>query len=490
VQPNPDQRRRRPLQAWTCGGERATKTDRAVLGMGAMTAAGVVWARNHVRAIALALAVAVAAPAFAAESPPNPDTPPVAVAARIEQSDGAARLTFDLSRFVEAHAFQLADPDRIIIDVPEVNFQIDPAVGRAAADTRAGSLIKSFRFGLLAPGKSRIVIDLASPARIDRVSTKAIAAGADPARLQIELSRCNPAEFREAARQAGQGSAAAETAETPVRQASRPVIVLDPGHGGVDGGALGPQGAVEKTIVFDFAQELARQLRATDRYDVVMTRDGDTFVSLDDRVRIARRAGAALLISIHADTLTEAAGVSGATVYTVADRASDAEAARVAEHENSADKAAGVEASPDKAGVADILFDLRRRETRAYAHLFSRGLVDQWRTAGTLNHRPERSARFVVLKAPDFPSVLLELGYLSSSQDVKALTSPEWRTKASAAIETAVDRFFSPESASAAVSPTQAVAPASFMPDAPQGPQVSQSRDASRTQQGGDDDRR
>jgi hypothetical protein len=155
VQPNPDQRRRRPLQAWTCGGERATKTDRAVLGMGAMTAAGVVWARNHVRAIALALAVAVAAPAFAAESPPNPDTPPVAVAARIEQSDGAARLTFDLSRFVEAHAFQLADPDRIIIDVPEVNFQIDPAVGRAAADTRAGSLIKSFRFGLLAPGKSR-----------------------------------------------------------------------------------------------------------------------------------------------------------------------------------------------------------------------------------------------------------------------------------------------------------------------------------------------
>jgi N-acetylmuramoyl-L-alanine amidase len=453
----------------------------------AVTGASVVWSRRRLCAIVLALAAVIGAPALAAETSAAPNAPPVAVAARIEQSEGAARLTFDLSRLVDARAFQLAGPDRIIIDLPEVNFQIDPAVGRSAADPRAGALIKSFRFGLLAPGKSRIVIDLAEPARIDRISTKPIAAGADPARLQIELSRCNPAEFREAARQAGQGSAATEAAEAPVRQASRPVIVLDPGHGGVDGGALGPQGAVEKTIVFDFAQELARQLRASGRYDVVMTRDGDAFVSLDDRVRIARRAGAALLISIHADTLTEAAGVSGATVYTVADRASDAEAARVAEDENAADKAAGVEASPDKAGVADILFDLKRRETRAYAHLFSRGLVDQWRSAGTLNHRPERSARFVVLKAPDFPSVLLELGYLSSAQDVKALTSPEWRTKASAAIETAVDRFFSPESASAAVSPTQTVVgPASFTPDGPPAPQLSQSR----TQQGAEDDRR
>ena len=147
-------------------------------------------------------------------------------------------------------------------------------------------------------------------------------------------------------------------------------------------------------------------------------------------------------ISIHADTLQAAADVSGATVYTVADRASDAEAARIAERENAADKAAGVEQKQEAEGVADILFDLKRRETRAYAHIFSRGVVEEWRGAGRLNRNPERSAGFVVLKAPDFPSVLLELGYLSSPQDVKALASPEWRARAEASLVSAIDRFF------------------------------------------------
>jgi N-acetylmuramoyl-L-alanine amidase len=220
--------------------------------------------------------------------------------------------------------------------------------------------------------------------------------------------------------------------------------VLDPGHGGVDSGAIGPGGAVEKTIVFDFTRELAQKLAAGGRYRVVMTRNGDEFVSLADRVKIARDANAALLISIHADTLQAAADVSGATVYTVADRASDAEAARIAERENAADRAAGIEEKQEAVGVADILFDLKRRETRAYAHLFSRGVVDQWRGVARLNHNPERSAGFMVLKAPDFPSVLIELGYLSSRQDVKSLTSEEWRAKATSALVGAVDRFFVP----------------------------------------------
>ena len=142
--------------------------------------------------------------------------------------------------------------------------------------------------------------------------------------------------------------------------------------------------------------------------------------------------------------MQSAAEVSGATVYTVADRASDAEAARIAEHENAADKSAGVEQKEDAAGVADILFDLKRRETRAYAHIFSRDIVEEWRAAGRLNRNPERSAGFVVLKAPDFPSVLVELGYLSSPADVKSLGSPDWRGKATSALAGAVDRFFRP----------------------------------------------
>jgi N-acetylmuramoyl-L-alanine amidase len=151
--------------------------------------------------------------------------------------------------------------------------------------------------------------------------------------------------------------------------------------------------------------------------------------------------------------LQAAADVSGATVYTVADRASDAEAARIAERENAADRAAGVEQKQEAVGVADILFDLKRRETRAYAHLFSRGVVEEWRGVARLNRNPERSAGFMVLKAPDFPSVLLELGYLSSRQDVKSLTSAEWRAKATSALASAVDGFFTPRADGARAAP-------------------------------------
>ena len=218
--------------------------------------------------------------------------------------------------------------------------------------------------------------------------------------------------------------------------------MLDPGHGGVDGGADGLDGAVEKNLVYAFAEDLRAKLEATGRYRIVMTRDGDQYVSLEDRVAKARAVNAALFVSIHADTLREAAGVSGTTVYTCSDRASDAEAQRIAERENNADSAAGDEPKAADPGVADILFDLKRRETRGYAHLFSHGLVARLKAAGSLNHNPERSAGFVVLKAPDFPSVLVELGYLSNARDVANLKSQEWRDKTADAMRTAIDAFF------------------------------------------------
>ena len=174
-----------------------------------------------------------------------------------------------------------------------------------------------------------------------------------------------------------------------------------------------------------------------------MTRDRDEYVGLDDRVNIARQANASLFVSVHADTLSDASDVRGTTVYTVADRASDAEAARIAARENGADRGAGKQSrARQDPGVADILFDLKRRETRLYAHMFSRGLVDSLGAATRLNHNPERSAGFVVLKAPEFPSVLVELGYLSNTQDVQALNSPEWRAKTASAIVRAIDAFF------------------------------------------------
>ena len=242
-----------------------------------------------------------------------------------------------------------------------------------------------------------------------------------------------------------------------------PVVVIDPGHGGIDPGASGPSGVVEKDVVLGFATLLADKLQATGRYTVVMTRRDDTFVSLGDRVRAARDRGAALFVSVHADTLSANAGVTGATVYTASDRASDAEAARVAETENRADAAAGLEAAPETPGVNDILFDLTRRETRTYAHVFQRTLTGYWRKIAQLNKNPERSAGFVVLKAPDVPSVLLELGYLSSDKDVQNLTSAAWRDTATGSVVKAVDAFFAPRQPAGPV-PAAAVQAASRGP--------------------------
>ncbi|HME85087.1 MAG TPA: N-acetylmuramoyl-L-alanine amidase, partial [Roseiarcus sp.] len=296
--------------------------------------------------------------------------PPVAVGVRVSQDSGAAKLVFDLSRPVDASAFALTSPDRIVVDLPEVNFQLDPSVGRVGA-LGAASVVKSFRFGLLAAGKSRIVIDLAREACPTEVSTKPIVEGAPAARLTIELKTCDPSAFAALVR-----SAAVSAPSVGAAPAVAPrVIVLDPGHGGADSGARGPGGVQEKTLVYEFCTELKRQLDATRRYSVVMTRDGDQYVDLDDRVEIARAANASLFVSVHADILSEAADVGGSTVYTAADRASDAEAARIAARENGAGGGPLGGKRLDDPDVTDILFDLKRRETRAYAHIFSRGLV-------------------------------------------------------------------------------------------------------------------
>jgi N-acetylmuramoyl-L-alanine amidase len=386
------------------------------------------------------------------------DGAPVAVGVRLSQDDSAARLVFDLSRSVDASASALASPDRIVVDMPEVNFQLDPSAGRVGASPN-GSLVKGFRFGLLAPGKSRIVIDLARTACPSEVVARPIVEGEPAARLTIELKPCDSPAFAALVRAPAVSTAAAPATATP----PRPVIVLDPGHGGADSGARGLHGVQEKSLVFDFCAELKRQLDVTKRYTVVMTRDGDQYVGLDDRVDIARTANASLFISVHADTLSEDESVSGSTVYTVADRASDAEAARIAAREN----AAGGGSRQENPDVADILFDLKRRETRTYAHIFSRGLVDTLRGTAKLNHNPERSASFVVLKAPGFPSVLVELGYLSNPQDVQSLLSPEWRAKAAAAMVKAIDAFFgSPDGVPSAESGVASTAAPAAAPSA------------------------
>jgi len=377
-----------------------------------------------------------------------------AIAARIDRHGATTRLIFELTGPTTASAFAATGP-RIVVDLPEVAFLIDPAVGvaapaparrwrRATAEADA-SLIRSFRFGRFAPGRSRIVIDLARPAKAARVESVLRPEGA---RLEIDLVAESPAAFAAVvAQRLKLLSASTEASASPSRSPSGgepgalPLVVIDPGHGGVDIGASSRRGQMEKTIVFDFARALKAKIEARGKQRVVLTREEDVFVPLNDRVRFARERGASLFLSIHADTLGEAS-VRGATVYTIAARASDAESARIAEKENLADQAAGVEDNAKTEEVGDILFDLARRETRALGREFARTLLAKWREAGSLNKNPSRSASFVVLKAHDVPSALLELGYLSSEEDLANLTSPAWRDRAAEGVAEAIETYF------------------------------------------------
>ena len=404
---------------------------------------------------------------------------PVVTGARIVRNDELTRFVLDVSSPVTPRAFVMVNPNRVIIDMPETIFRLDPAIGqprtparpaggRAASSARkpAGAVvpegaIASFRFGRLAAGKSRIVIDLGEPALIVRTASESDEAGG--ARLILELARSEATAFAAAAKESiaslpVQKPARVEVvdpANSPIETGGQPVVVIDPGHGGIDTGAQRSNGvAVEKDLVLEFSRTLAQRLRRTARYKVVMTRDEDIFVPLGERVQIAQTAQAQLLVSIHADTL-RSAGVSGATVYTVSEKASDRDAARLAEQENLADKVAGLDSGEETGDVSDILFDLTRRETRAYSHLFARTLVSIWKDAGNLNKNPMRSAGFRVLKAPDVPSVLLELGYLSSEKDAAQMLTPEWREKTAEAVTRSIDSFFAPRIKARSAAETQ-----------------------------------
>lgn len=374
--------------------------------------------------------------------------PPVAMDVQVSGDASATTLTFTLSAEVTPALTVLEKPDRIVADLPEVNFQIPPD-----AFKRVKGLVKSVRYGLIGPGRSRIVVELAQQALPVRTGTRSILNGAATA-LDLEFHKTDRETFAEAAqadRRDSLGdvvSAVKPSLSAPTDK--RPVVVLDPGHGGIDVGALGLNDTIEKDVVLAFAQTLKDKLEAQGQVRVVMTRTDDTFVSLGDRVKIAQAEQASLFISIHADTVRASPEVRGLTVYTNSERASDAEAARLAESENRSDQLAGLDADSDGEEINGILGDLMRRETRTYSHLFARTLVGQITAASRLNKNPQRSARFMVLRAPDVPSVLIELGYLSSKSDVELLNAQAWRDKAAESVATAVAGFMAPRLAQGA----------------------------------------
>lgn len=373
---------------------------------------------------------------------------PVATDVRVGGDDRQTRFVIDLTQKIDLAAFTLADPYRVVVDLPQVTFKLP-----AKAGEQGRGLVKAFRYGLIMQGGSRIVLDVKSPVRVDKAFTLDATDG-QPARLVLDLVATDRDSFlrnialnnRPAPRPSIRGDAPAKDASD-----ARPLIVLDPGHGGIDTGTKGLNGENEKDVVLAFAQILRDKLQTSGKYRVALTRNDDTFIPLNERVRFARQHGAALFISLHADSLPKREGqAEGATVYTLSEHASDAEAARLAEAENRADVIAGVDLTAEPNDVANILVDLAQRETKTFSLQFARSAVTELKSAARLHKHPMKSAGFVVLRAPDVPSVLVELGYMSTKDDLKQLTSPTWRAKTAEALVQAVDAFFGPRLAGAA----------------------------------------
>jgi N-acetylmuramoyl-L-alanine amidase len=386
---------------------------------------------------------------------------PIASDARLAGDAKQTRFVLDLDKTIKFRAFALADPYRVVVDIPQVSFQLAAGTGTAGR-----GLIKAFRYGLVMPGGSRIVFDLTGPARIAN-SYVLEAANGQPPRLVLELEQVDRTTFvqslaaggrpelRPAIADAKDTAAAAEAAAapkpaTPAPADLRPVVVIDPGHGGIDNGTQS-SGESEKNLVLGFALALRDRIEKKGKYRVAMTRTDDTFIPLADRVRIARNQSAALFVSIHADALPRNEGdAQGATIYTLSDRASDTEAERLAEAENKADAIGGVNLTEEPTEVADILIDLAQRETRTFSNRFARLLMGEMKKSTVRMYKhPLKSAGFKVLKAPDVPSVLIELGYVSNKGDLEHLVSENWRSRTVGSMAQAIDAFFAKRLATA-----------------------------------------
>ena len=442
------------------------------------------------------------------------------------------RFVLSLDRPVDFTVFPLADPYRVVLDLPEVGWQLPPQPLPAGI-----GLMERLRYGLFQPGTTRVVLDMKGPVALNgafwldsdergrhrlvvdigKTTRDAMIAGLRESTLVVRAApasppspfaagKTDPGAAKSAPRLAAltppppparpdrgalidtrgdsparpalaafakpetrdtgeEGSAekpaSGETAAIPApppepeaapfgapprpparaRLRGKRVIVIDPGHGGPDPGTIGVNGTYEKHITLAMAKEIKNQLEQTGRYKVVLTRDRDIFLRLRDRVAQAREAEADLFLSIHADSIADGSA-RGPSVYTLSEKASDREAAELAEKENKADVIAGLDLSHETPEVGSILIDLAQRETMNRSAHFAAGLVGEIRKEASVLRNTHRFAGFAVLKAPDVPSVLVELGFLSNPAEEKALASRAYRVKLAQAVARATDRFF------------------------------------------------
>jgi len=358
---------------------------------------------------------------------------------RFGQNGNVTRFVLDVSEKADPSIFLLADPYRVVIDLPEADWRASDKVSSTGA-------IDGFRHGLFAPGIYRIVLDLKGPAVV-KDSFHLAPKGGYGHRLVIDLETATRTQFLAAVKDSKQSrpvmvSKATPDVVSPRRTVTgKRIIVVDAGHGGPDPGNLGVIGVHEKVIVLAIARAVRDELVSTGRYDVRMTRDRDIFWPVRERFRIARRHGADLFISIHADSISKP-NVSGASVYNLSETASDKEAARLAARENKSDVIAGVNLDQADDEVSSILIDLAQRETMNFSAQFAAILVSELERDVPMLKRGHRFANLGVLKAPDVPSVLLEAGYLTNKQNARFLNSRDGQRRIAKAVRRAIDRYF------------------------------------------------
>ena len=351
------------------------------------------------------------------------------------------RLVLDMTEGVEFQVFVLDKPYRVVIDLPEVAWQTRPD-----AQYHKG-LIKGMRFGLFEAGTSRIVIDVSGPVKVHRAFVLP-PKGSSKYRFVVDLVAVQSNEFRrliatprsKPVKKVVPSATPAQTNGSRKANA-KPVIVIDAGHGGVDPGTIGVSGSHEKEVTLAVALELRKKLQRSGKYKVVMTRDRDVFVRLRRRVARGRAAKGDLFVSLHADSIRKRS-VRGASVYTLSEKSSDKEAAALAAKENKADIIAGMDFGDQSKDVANILIDLAQRETMNLSATFASLVIDELANSVRVLRRSHRFAGFAVLKAPDVPSVLIEMGYLSNREDERILRSPKRRAALVSALARSIDTYF------------------------------------------------
>jgi N-acetylmuramoyl-L-alanine amidase len=388
------------------------------------------------RLVVLLVCLVAAAPASLAK--------PSVTAARVGPHPDMTRFVLELSEAPAYEIFTLPDPFRVVMDLPELDWRLP-----ADQVPRGMGVIEDLRFGLFQPGRSRVVLDVKTPVRIKNVHILPPGGKYTTHRLVIDLQTVTRRAFLTLDRRKVVSRArlpAVQPAGLPRLPAkpstdTRPTVVIDAGHGGVDPGATGVSGAREKDIVLAYARELKRQLLATGRYRVAMTRDSDVTLPLRTRVELGEQAEGDLFVSLHAN-IFKSRRVRGASVYTLSEKASDAEAEALAAKENRADVLSGVNLDGQSEDVSKILIDLAQRETMNLSKNFANVLVTEIGKSARLLPKPHRSAGFAVLKSPTVPSVLVEVGYMSNRKEERLLLSKAHRKKVSAAIIKAIDNYF------------------------------------------------